>query len=155
MIKNINTKKGFTLLAAIVTTSMLLLVSFVVSNVALKQLVISYFNQESQFAFYNADSGIECATYWDLKTPPGLFDPYVPAVNVSCSGQSVAQVRSANASYATSSITINLPKGCFKVDVVKTLGAATTTKIDSRGYNNCVANAFRKVERGVTITYQN
>lgn len=61
------TDAGFTLLISIVVTSMLLLVSFVVSNLALKQLVLSYSGQESEHAFYNADSGIECALYWDVN----------------------------------------------------------------------------------------
>ena len=43
--------EGFTLLISIVTTSLLLLVSFVVVNVSLKQLVAANVNQESQYAF--------------------------------------------------------------------------------------------------------
>ncbi len=54
-------KKGFTLLVAIVTTTMLFIVSFAVVNIALKLLILTYSNQESQFAFYNAESGMECA----------------------------------------------------------------------------------------------
>ena len=68
--------KGFTLLMAIVTTSMLLVVSFFVVNVALKQLVISISNKESQYAFYNSESGLECATYWDLLETGSAFDAY-------------------------------------------------------------------------------
>jgi hypothetical protein len=59
--------RGFTLLIAIVVTGMLLLVSFVVANLALKQIIITYSGQESQYAFYNADSAVECAMYWDFK----------------------------------------------------------------------------------------
>lgn len=71
-------KKGISLLIAIVTTSILLVVSFVVANVALKQLVLAHLSQESQYAFYNADGGTECALYWDLKNPSGTsaFAPY-------------------------------------------------------------------------------
>jgi hypothetical protein len=70
--------KGFTLLIAVVTTSLMLLVSFVVLNVALKQLILSHSNQESQYAFYAADSGIGCAVYWDSQSPTH-FSPGEPA----------------------------------------------------------------------------
>ncbi len=73
-------KKGMTLLVAIATTSLLMLVSFFVANVALKQLSLSYTSEESQYAFYNSDSGTECALYWDIKNPSGTsaFAPYTP-----------------------------------------------------------------------------
>ena len=64
-IKEKSSEGGFTLLIAIVTTSMLLIVSFVVVNIALKQLVLANAGKESQHAFYNADSGTECAVYWE------------------------------------------------------------------------------------------
>src|SRR3990167_3653584 len=79
--------KGFTLLVAIVTTSLLLLVSFVVVNVALKQLVLANASQESQYAFYAADSGTECAVYHDLKTIPTPFS--LPFRSFSCNGSNI------------------------------------------------------------------
>ncbi|MEQ1499794.1 MAG: hypothetical protein ABL917_00275 [Parcubacteria group bacterium] len=145
--------KGFTLIIAITTTSLLLIVSFAVSNIALKQLVLAHAAQESQFSFYNADSGTECAIYWDLKNLYSAFDPYRTASDVTCNGQSVPQTRVIGATYATSTITFNLTKGCVVVDVVKRMGVATTTKIDSRGYNTCDVGASRKYERAVTISY--
>lgn len=66
--------KGFTLLIAVVTTSLLLLVSFVVADIALKQIILSSSNQDSQYAFYSADSGAECAVYWDAQTAAGVFN---------------------------------------------------------------------------------
>jgi hypothetical protein len=97
---NFKNKKGFSLLVAVITTSMFLIVSFVVANVALKQLVLSRANQESQYAFYNADSGTECAIYWDLKNPTGksAFARYkiqdvvwTNAVNVTVNGNSITK----------------------------------------------------------------
>src|SRR3989344_3115575 len=161
-----NTQKsdgGFTLLVAIVTTSMLILVSFVVSNVALKQLVISYFNQESQIAFYNADSGIECATYWDLKdqsNPSPFATTSSGTTQISCNGQSFnvggPAMTNAGGGIYYQDITINLSKGCAWVRVIKRYAGSIpvpTTIIDSRGYNPCVAGSTRKYERGVTTFF--
>lgn len=77
MTNNTRKTKGFTLLVAIIVTSMLLIISFVVANIAYKQLILANSNQESQYAFYNADSGIECAVYWDFRNGYTVFDPSV------------------------------------------------------------------------------
>jgi hypothetical protein len=82
------TQKGFTLLIAIVTTAMLLLVSVVVINIALKQLLLVSANKESQSAFYIADSGIECALYWDLKN--GAISAFATTTpSISCNNQTI------------------------------------------------------------------
>jgi hypothetical protein len=59
--------KGFTLFVALVVSSMLLAVGFSLSNIILKQLIFSSSGKESQLAFYAADSGAECALFWDRK----------------------------------------------------------------------------------------
>lgn len=59
--------KGFTLFVALIVSSMLLAVGFSLSNIILKQLIFSNSGRESQLAFYAADSGAECALYWDRK----------------------------------------------------------------------------------------
>jgi hypothetical protein len=145
--------KGFTLLMAVITTSMLLIVSYMVVNIAYKQLLISNTNQESQYAFYSADSGVECATYWDLKAGPSVFSPST-GTSISCNGSSITpSTTSYNSSgISTSSFTVALTKGCVDVDVVKNQSTGVTT-VNSRGYNNCAAGAQRKFQRGVTITY--
>ncbi len=151
--------KGFTLLVAIVTTSLLMIASFVVVNVALKQLVLSYSNQESQHSFYNAESGVECAIYWDLKNPGGssAFATDTPPTTISCNGQNIAGMGGGGLGNATSTFTINnMPRGCVVVRVGKVQEPASSyglTRIESYGYNNCAGGFDRKFERGVTITY--
>lgn len=63
---------GFTLFVALVVSSMLLAVGFSLSNIILKQLIFSNSGKESQLAFYAADSGAECALYWDRKDRLGM-----------------------------------------------------------------------------------
>lgn len=161
------TNKGFTLLIAIVTTSMLLLVSFVVINVVTKQLLLAYSGQESQHAFYAANSGIECATYWDLKNTGGTsaFATSTPG-SVTCNNQTVStgsqtvqtnptqssRVGGGGVANPTSIFSINFTNGCAIVRVTKAANGDTT--IDSRGYNACGAAAsVRRFERGIQITY--
>lgn len=163
MINNMSQKKiqvrkgGFTLLVAIITTSLLLLVSFVVVNVALKQLALSYSNEESQYAFYNADSGTECALYWDLKNtgstaPASAFATSTPggaSNTITCNNHSV--LVGGSAGDPTSTFTIDFPKGCVIVQVTKADDGSTS--IISKGYNTCVLGALRRFERGITLTY--
>jgi Tfp pilus assembly protein PilX len=141
-------KKGFTLLIAIITTSMLLIISFVIVNVALKQLVLASSSRESQFAYYNAESGVECAMYWDFKNGTvSAFDRSISTNVASCAGSALGSTGGA----ATTTFTINFTKGCAVVSVGKTL--STTTYINSKGYNVCPGGAQRRFERGIQITY--
>ncbi len=68
--------KGFTLFVALIVTSLLLAIAFSLSDIVLKQLVFSQSARESQIAFYAADSGAECALYWDRKDEFGSSTPY-------------------------------------------------------------------------------
>lgn len=161
--KNKLFNKGFTLLVAIMVTSLLLIVSFVVANVALKQLIISKSNQQSQYAFYAAESGIECAIYWDFSGGVSQFDVTSPGA-VTCNGQTVSTGSQTVASPASVSslvggggvnseniFSIDLPPGCAIVRVTKLVSGDTT--VDSRGYNTCTSGSIRRVERAVRITY--
>ena len=169
---------GFTLLAAIITTSMLLIISFVVANVALKQLALSYSSEESQYSFYNADSGTECAIFWDLKNT-GVVSSFATttADTIFCNGQSISVaspvvhttpfppgtatlVGGGGNANPTSIFELDFPKGCAIVKVTKSYppqvpynGQVLLTQINSYGYNTCDTSAIRRFERGVSITY--
>ena len=156
--KYMKTNKGVTLLISIITTSVLLLVSFVVANVALKQLILAYSGEQSQYSFYNAETGIECAVYWDSHYGGGgsAFDPSTEG-SVNCVGQTFVtdspySLIGGGGLDSTKFFTINFsPHGCVTVEVVKGSGGGTT--IESRGYNNCDPGADRKFERAIRVTY--
>ena len=164
--------KGFTLLIAIITTAMLLLVSFVVVNIVLKQLILGYSNQESQYAFYSSESGSECAFYWDLKNPSGQSAFATSTANtISCNGVSLSAsspavqtlptptptlIGGGGNSNATSTFQLTFTKGCVIVQVGKAwnnLTSSINTTVVSKGYNTCNTSAQRRFERGTTVTY--
>jgi hypothetical protein len=68
-----NPQKGFTILVAVVTAGILLIIAMSIGGIALKEQMLSTANKESQIAFYAADTGMECALYWDQKM--GVFSP--------------------------------------------------------------------------------
>src|SRR3989344_1683665 len=61
--------KGFTLFVAMIVTSTLLLISMGIVNLAVREVFISASGRDSQQAFYAADTGLECALYWDVQNP--------------------------------------------------------------------------------------
>jgi hypothetical protein len=97
-------KRGFTLLFAILVSVMVLAVGASIINISLKQVILSGSGRESQFAFYAANTGMECALFWDLNgiildnsgqaryvfPPPGASDLLrSDTENFECSGTNI------------------------------------------------------------------
>jgi Tfp pilus assembly protein PilX len=179
MMKN----RGMTLFIAVVVMSILLFISFAVVNIAIKGSLFSSSGRDSQYAFFAADAGLECAEYWDSKfdafstTTPNPMNPSgiiscVSGVDISTDSQSVPTYPSQssiiggdaaknNAVQANTSIFyfvmnqgINPVNSCAVVTVRKYYsGADLKTEIRSKGYNTCDTSYNRRMERGVEITY--
>jgi hypothetical protein len=66
--KKNNKQKGFVLLFAVLISTLVLAVGISMISIALKQVVLSGSGRDSQYAFYVANTGAECATYWDLAS---------------------------------------------------------------------------------------
>lgn len=64
-----DTKKqqGFTILYAMIISSIVLATVLSIAAISLKQRNISGLGENSQLAFYAANSGMECALYWALN----------------------------------------------------------------------------------------
>lgn len=146
--------RGFTLFIALVVTGTLLLIASGVVSLAVKQSLISVSGRDSQIAFYAADSGLECALYWDVKNPSGQ------SAFATTTGTMINCNRDANnggnqwvvGGSSASSFTINFApeNACAKVTVVK---SNSSTTIESLGYNTCNSTNPRRVERAVRATY--
>lgn len=59
--------RGFTIFFAVLVASLSLSVGLVIYDLLLRSLSLSQVARESQYAIYAADTGAECALYWDLK----------------------------------------------------------------------------------------
>ena len=150
------TKKGFTLFIAIVTSGALLLISTGIIGLAVKQSFISNAGRESQLAFYAADTGMECALFWDVKNPSGesAFATSTGSTiycNKDESNQGNEWVVGGNSISTINSITFFPEPYCTKVVVTKSDDG--TTKIESLGYNSCDLTNPRRVERAVRASY--
>lgn len=139
-------QNGAVLLIAILIASITLSVGFGVYNRTYKELLFASFWKQAQLAFSAADSGLECALYWDTRVPQP------PTGQVSCFGLRPVGNPSWNpSSNTTQTFTIATPI-CVTVEITKNVVAPLTT-IRTRGYNTCDITDPRRVERGLRIDY--
>ncbi len=155
-----NSSSGFTLLYAVLISSILLAIGIAIFDLTVRELRLSSIARESQYAFYAADSGVECALFWDA-TSTSVFIPGSPA-SISCGGQVVGSV--GGLAYGTPQpFTISLPASnrCAIVTVTKVAlnsdpNPPVTTLIESKGYNvSCatVTTDSNAVERALRVSY--
>jgi len=155
-----DTFRGFTLLIAVVISSLLLSIGLAILNSTLKGFELSVLGRESQFAFYAADSGLECAIYWDVKEEAFATssESILPVSGVVCAGVDITSSLAPDSSDAISAITtFDLPYAgssyCAKIKVTKNIDAYKKTVIESRGYNSCDPGNTKRVERAIKISY--
>ena len=174
MIKN---NKGFTLLFASLIVSLILSIGLAIARISLSQIILSSAGKESQKAFYNADSGIECALYYEYNERRPGDTPYfatstisAPLGGLACAGMNAVNIsteKESGSDTTTTSFSINPPTSSgfpesytcnvnnqsFDVKVSKTPNVtytgAVNVLIEARGYNTCDKTNPKRVERGL------
>lgn len=151
-------ERGFTLLLAALISSIVLALGSSIFVIAQKQIILSSLGRDSQFAFYAADTGAECALYWDIRYD--AFGPEAPEVTPECDGTVLnATGREDEAPY-TMSFQLDLfsDEGdgyCAEVEVVKGTSHPFTT-IHSNGYStpcDSITSSARALQRTVELRY--
>ncbi|MDP2676437.1 MAG: hypothetical protein Q8O83_02005 [bacterium] len=173
----INRTNGFTLLLALLVSSIVLSISLGVFGIVVREISLSTSARESRLAFYAANSGIECAVYWDFVQ--GAFATSSPApTTITCNNQSFdvggwgsctptacsSSEETKDGLSTVSQLNLSNESCAFEVEVVKTCasdtGGCTTgnepnkrilTTIRSRGHNTCTGGFV--VERGLQAQY--
>jgi len=157
MITPAHYKQGIALYIAIIVAGITLLLAVAMAHIAVKQLVFARVSEDSQHAFYAADTAIECALYYDVGTSDVQFplpsDDQAVIANfndeIVCANNSVTpSARSDNGSVVTTftleDITTN-PRSCADVRIKKTenvvghppVATTTDTKITASGHYRC------------------
>jgi hypothetical protein len=147
-------ESGFTALYAVLIASLALAIALAVANIALKESLLSSAARESQFAFYAANSGIECARYWDKQ---GKFVD--PISDITCNNLSVTVMNLGSDPFCNPcTFNINLSPYSATVEISKEEIVPGTgiyrTLLLSRGYNTSNLNNPRRVERGLGVIYR-
>lgn len=156
--------------------SLALAVGLAIFDLTIRELDLSGTTTQSQYAIYAADTGAECALYWDVKSSSfGTSSTSVwPSSDVDCNGADVAAAGTPPATFSTPQTTGNgwsawsktstasaatttfyvtfAPQPyCVKVEVAKNGNPAATTII-SHGYNTCTGGTLQ-LERALQVNY--
>lgn len=156
-IKN-NKQKGYALLFTIMIISVISVITAGLLKSTTNQLILSSLAQDSQSAFYQADTAGDCALYADRKNPSDIT---TTGGDWSCGGADLIVTNTGNGYtiYPTSSATSSF-NPCFRIDVTRAdndLGYGRierNTKISAKGYNICNLSNLKTVERKIEINYK-
>ncbi|MEX0672823.1 MAG: hypothetical protein WDZ82_02595 [Candidatus Paceibacterota bacterium] len=168
---------GVSLLVAIIVVAVVMFISAAVSGMSFNQLQLTSIGENSQYAFYAADSGIECALYWDL-----LHDafPSPDEVGDGSTGDIECNDNSSDSSWGVKEMSVDENVACdggtCDITTFKIVGLLSEpeacaqqvtvtetqmsdgrirTDVESLGRNDCSndADPDRTVERAVRVTY--
>ncbi len=149
------TQRGFTLLIAVILSTVVLTVGIALLDVAYKQVILASTAKESQAAFYNADSALECALYYDQKSD--AFNFLTPALSSTlvCSSTPVVNYALDATNPAVHITTFALPCSSGGVYASSTIYkySSGATSLYADGFNDCNASNPRRVDRGLKAVY--
>ena len=165
-----NYTAGFSILFAVLVSSIVLAIGASLANKAAREIVFATSGRESQKAFYSADTGFECAFYLDKKDV-GVFATstatYVQVGPRYCVEQDITNGWTISAGSSGGAVTVfSLDASdnarpepiCATVTVTKKVASGSgpvkyQTTIVSRGYNTCNTSDSRRVERALQGSY--
>ena len=155
--------RGFALLIAVVFMSVMLAIGLALGSLSYKQQVLASSATQSQYAFYAADAGLECALYADQQQNFFAYPPTEPASApaITCNNSAPD---SASFSYTPGQLIVfnrlplDLGRRCADITVYKPKNGAEATYIFSQGYDvpcDTVSSpdGARFVARGINIRY--
>ena len=166
-------QRGFTLLIAALVASIVLSFASAIFDIAQKQVALASLSQQSQYAFYAADTGAECALYWDVRfayfmqttpvlTPPPICDGTPLVFTPPSGGQPYAYPYTFSFQFAPNGycaqITVQKCQGTISGGGVCTTqaGGSISTQIRAYGYNtSCATTGTSPValQRSVELNY--
>jgi hypothetical protein len=167
--KKNNKQNGYTLLFAVLVSSLVLSVGISILTIGKKEFLLSTAARESVHAFYAADTGLSCAVYWDSQSKFSTSTPNLDPIPCggSYSNRLFMTGPEAGGEYKTFFHIKNGDNGsCARVTVFQKYDDSSgtnipVTTIESRGYNmgwnsvdsTCTIKSVKRVERAIRYTY--
>jgi Tfp pilus assembly protein PilX len=143
--------RGFTLLIAMVLVSVALAIGLALLDIAYKQVILAAASRQSQVAFYNADTALECALYHDQQENAFSYD--APLAAVTCANTSLEVSSDQSSSPRTRTFSLSCEGGGTSGMVTIYKWNTGASAIFASGYNTCDTTNPRRVERGLKVTY--
>lgn len=149
-------QRGFTLLVAVVLSSVALAIGLSLLNISYKQVLLASAAKQSQNAFYAADSVLECVLYFDQQLD--AFNYTTPNASITCNGIAITNYATAQAGgVRTTTFTVpcssTAPTGERGTATIYKTNATAATQIFAQGYNTCDTTNARRTERGLKVLY--
>ena len=150
--------RGFTLLLAALVASITLALGASIFAIAKKEVTLSSVGRDSQYAFYAADTGAECALYWDARHQS--FPTSTPStVNIRCDNEAITTSVASLGNTVESTFQFEPNDYCARVSVTKINDAVTgtfVTVVHADGFStrcNTIATSPRTLQRSVELHY--
>lgn len=162
----VTTQSGFAMLFTVLIVSLILTIAIGISNLTLRQTILSNLAKDSGVAFYQADAGVECGMYLDTHStfPYGANTSEVPQ-SFECGPQMMLlDTLDPDENTSTTNYFRYIPQDqtlrnsnqpCFtimfdkrSIDTVTGIGSL----VRSAGYSSC-AKGPRQVERLLQVKY--
>lgn len=146
--------RGFTLLLSVLIAAIVLALATSIFQIARKEITLSALGRDSQFAFYAADTGAECALYWDIRY--GYFATSTSSITPECDTDQTLNATGHSSVYPYTVSFEFEPNGiCARVYVTKSVTAPHTV-IHADGFSTSCATIGtnpRALQRSVELRY--
>ncbi len=146
--------KGFAMLFTVLIITLILSIAIGISNLSLKQMILSSLAKDSQISFYEADTAVECGLYHDSvlgSFPPGT-DASTALSKIMCGNNTYFLDNASTMDYLIyKQEVIDASKPCSALYFDKASSVGTNV-VQGRGYNIC-ASSPRQVERALEVRY--
>ena len=158
-------KKGFVLLFTMVLSSIILAIAMGITSVALREVKLSISGKDSDDAFYAADTGVECALFYDKDIFVGDAFPSQTFGQMTCGNSPIYPIGNTDGWIFSVFGVGSSGNSCALVTVAKYpvddgTGSGPYTRIVSKGYNvrdnsvdDCSGSSSNSVERQLEVTY--
>ena len=118
-----NTQRGFTLLISVIFMSVMLSFGLALGSIGYKQQILASSALASQYAFYAADTALECALYADQQRDLFAYREYDGnPKSMTCDGETVAVVQappSVSTLISTVRLSLDSDTHCADITVYK------------------------------------
>lgn len=146
--------KGFTILLAALVSSLVLSLGISVFSIAQKQLILASTSRNSQYAFYAADSGAECALYWDVRH--NFASSTNPLASILCDAETIPVTHTTQGAAEFYDFEFNPNGYCVQVTMRKqNVSPRTLIRADGFSAGPCddIDVSARVLQRSVELTY--
>lgn len=171
----ITSNRGFTIFFAMLVSGLALAIGVAIYDLTVRELDLAGTTLQSQYAIYAADTGAECALYWDFKCTAGgmcqagsafatssntigvVFPPpdnsefRCNEIDITASGN---RSITSNTNAATTTFRVTFLPQLYYADVtVAKRGTPTVTTITASGYNTGATGGLIRLERKLQVNY--